>query len=143
MRRLSTGELVAPWVTRFAYPFRWFYSVLNAADYFRAASLLDGTPPDPRMADAIEAIRAAAAAGRHLAPGATAPGSGVVRGRRAGGRAVEVAHPVRHARPGVVGRVVAAGRFMVTIDLSRHAEPPSTGSCRRRDPWRLRLGPRR
>ena len=28
----------APWVTRFAYPFRWFYSVLNAADYFRAAS---------------------------------------------------------------------------------------------------------
>ena len=58
MRRRSTGELVAPWVTRFAYPFRWFYNVLNAADYFRAASLLDGRPPDPRMADAIEAIRA-------------------------------------------------------------------------------------
>ena len=58
MYRLSTGEVVAPWVTRFAYPFRWFYSVLNAADHFRAASLLDGTPPDPRMADAIEAIRA-------------------------------------------------------------------------------------
>ena len=35
-----------------------FYNVLNAADYFRAASRLDGTPPDPRMADAIEAIRA-------------------------------------------------------------------------------------
>lgn len=58
MRRRSTGELVGPWVTRFAYPFRWFYSVLNAADYFRAASLLDGTPPDPRMAEAIEAVRA-------------------------------------------------------------------------------------
>ena len=58
MRRRSTGEAVAPWVTRFAYPFRWFYSVLNAADHFRAASRLDGTPPDPRMADAIEAIRA-------------------------------------------------------------------------------------
>ncbi|MEV8439613.1 squalene cyclase [Actinosynnema sp. NPDC051121] len=57
-RRLSTGEPVAPWVTRFAYPFRWFYSVLNAADYFRQASLLDGTPPDPRLADAIELIRA-------------------------------------------------------------------------------------
>jgi hypothetical protein len=56
-RRLSTGEPVAPWVTRFAYPFRWFYSVLNAAEYFRQASLLDGTPPDPRMADAIELIR--------------------------------------------------------------------------------------
>ncbi len=36
----------------------WFYSVLNAADYFRAAFGLDGTPPDPRMATAIEAIRA-------------------------------------------------------------------------------------
>ncbi len=58
MRRRSSGELVASWVTRFAYPFRWFYSVLNAADYFRAASGLDGTPPDPRMAAAIEAIRA-------------------------------------------------------------------------------------
>jgi hypothetical protein len=59
MRTLSTGELVAPWVTRFAYPFRWFYSVLNAADYFRAASLHDGTAPDPRLAGAIDVIRAA------------------------------------------------------------------------------------
>ena len=58
MLRRSTGEVVGPWVTRFAYPFRWFYSVLNAADHLRAASLLDGSPPDPRMADAIEAIRA-------------------------------------------------------------------------------------
>jgi len=33
--------------------------VLNAAQYFRQASILDGTPPDPRMADAIELIRAA------------------------------------------------------------------------------------
>ena len=57
MRRLSTGEVVAPWVTRFGYPFRWFYNVLNAADYFRSASLLDGTPPDPRMAEAMEEIR--------------------------------------------------------------------------------------
>lgn len=58
-RRLSTGEPVAPWVDRFSYPFRWFYNVLNAAEYFRQATLLDGTPPDPRMADAIELIRAA------------------------------------------------------------------------------------
>ncbi|MFC6094181.1 squalene cyclase [Saccharothrix lopnurensis] len=57
--RLSTGEPVAPWVDRFAYPFRWFYSVLNAADHFREAALLDGTPPDPRMADAIGLVRAA------------------------------------------------------------------------------------
>ena len=57
MLRRSTGELVAPWVTRLAYPFRWFYSTLNAADHFRAAALHDGTPPDPRLADAIASIR--------------------------------------------------------------------------------------
>ncbi|MCF4120972.1 squalene cyclase [Antribacter sp. KLBMP9083] len=58
-RRLSTGEPVAYWVNRYAYPFRWFYSVLNAAEYFRQARLLDGGRPDPRMAEAIEMIRAA------------------------------------------------------------------------------------
>jgi hypothetical protein len=58
-RRRSTGEPVAPWVDRFDHPFRWFYNVLNAAEYFRQASLLNGTTPDPRMADAIELIRAA------------------------------------------------------------------------------------
>ena len=45
-------------MTRLAYPFRAFYNVLDAGDYFRAASLFEGTSPDPRMADAIEAIRA-------------------------------------------------------------------------------------
>jgi len=58
-RRLSTGEQVAPWTDRFAYPFRWRYSVLNAADYFRQAAQYDEMSPDPRMADAIERIRAA------------------------------------------------------------------------------------
>lgn len=56
-RRLSTGEPVDHWVNRYAYPFRWYYSVLNAADYFRLAA--DGSKPDPRMAEAIEMIRAA------------------------------------------------------------------------------------
>ncbi|MGZ0710615.1 squalene cyclase (plasmid) [Coraliomargarita sp. W4R53] len=56
-KRLSTEEPVGHWATRFAYPFRWFYSVLNAADYFREASLLDKTAPDARMAEAIEFIR--------------------------------------------------------------------------------------
>jgi hypothetical protein len=56
--RRSTGELVGPWATRLAYPFRWFYSVLNAADHLRAAAVLEGAAPDPRMADAIEVIRA-------------------------------------------------------------------------------------
>lgn len=59
MRTLSTGELAGPWVTELAYPFRWVYSVLNAADYFRAAALHDGTVPDARIGEAIEAIRAA------------------------------------------------------------------------------------
>jgi hypothetical protein len=59
MRRLSTGEQVGPWVGTLAYPFRSFYSVLNAAEYFRQAALLDGRAPDPRMADAIRTIRAA------------------------------------------------------------------------------------
>ncbi len=58
MYRLSTGEVVAPWVTRFAAPFRWRYNVLNAADHFRAASLRTGSAPDLRMAEAVEAIRA-------------------------------------------------------------------------------------
>ena len=56
--RLSTGERVARWVGHFAYPFRWFYSALNAADYFRAASRHDGTTPEPRLAEAIALIRA-------------------------------------------------------------------------------------
>ena len=58
-RRLSTGEPVGPWVDHFGYPFRWVYNVLNAADYFRESSLLDGATPDPRMGDAVELIRAA------------------------------------------------------------------------------------
>jgi hypothetical protein len=58
-KRLSTGEAVGPWATRFAYPFRWSYSVLNAADYFRAACLFEDRPPDKRMTEAIELIRAA------------------------------------------------------------------------------------
>lgn len=58
-RRLSTGEPVAFWVDTFAYPFRWFYSVLNAADYFREACLFSGATPDVRMAEAMEMVRAA------------------------------------------------------------------------------------
>ena len=58
-RRLSTGQPVAPWIDRFAYPIRWRYDVLNATDYFRRAARLDGTPPDSRMAEAIALVRAA------------------------------------------------------------------------------------
>jgi hypothetical protein len=59
LHTLSTGDLVAPWVTRFAYPFRWFYSALNAADYFRAAALHDESTPDRRLTEAMDVIRAA------------------------------------------------------------------------------------
>jgi len=59
MNRLSTGEQVDHWVTRFAYPFRWYYSVIKATDYFRATSLHDGVAPDARLSDAIEAVRSA------------------------------------------------------------------------------------
>ena len=54
LRSRSTGEIVGPWATVFAYPFRWQYTALKAADHFRAADLRD-----PRLAEAIEVVRAA------------------------------------------------------------------------------------
>ena len=57
-RRQSTGEQVGPWVDQFSYPCRARYSVLNAAEYFREASKVDGPKHDPRMAEAMELIRA-------------------------------------------------------------------------------------
>ncbi|QII04920.1 squalene cyclase [Rhodococcoides fascians A25f] len=59
LHTLSTGKHVGPWVDEFFHPSRWTYSALHAADYFRQASLLDGTAPDPRMEEAIGTIRAA------------------------------------------------------------------------------------
>lgn len=50
--RLSTGEMVAPWVDKLAYPFRWFYNALNVLDYFREIDR-----PDPRLADAVQMVR--------------------------------------------------------------------------------------
>lgn len=57
--RLSTGELVGDFATEFLYPNRHRYSALAALDYFRAASLFEGTAPDPRLGEAIERVRAA------------------------------------------------------------------------------------
>lgn len=59
LRSLSTGEIHEPWATHFAYPYRATYSALKAADHLRAAALHDGTPPDPRMSEAIDLIRVA------------------------------------------------------------------------------------
>jgi len=56
-KRLTTGEPAAEHLLYFIHPSRWYYDVLRALDYFRAASLLDGTSPDPRLAEAIEHVR--------------------------------------------------------------------------------------
>lgn len=57
--RASTGEPVGPFVTRFVSPNRHRYSALAALDHFRDVSLLEGTTPDPRLAEAIEVVRTA------------------------------------------------------------------------------------
>lgn len=59
LHRKSTGEHVAPWVTRFTYPFRWRYNALNVLDHLRLAGAYDGVAPDPRASDAVELVRAA------------------------------------------------------------------------------------
>lgn len=59
MRRATTGEMVGDFVTEFVYPNRHRYSALTALDHFREVALFEGAPPDPRLADAIEVVRAA------------------------------------------------------------------------------------
>jgi hypothetical protein len=56
-RRLSTGEPADERYLYFLHPNRWHYDVLRALDYFRDASELTGTAPDPRLAEAIEHVR--------------------------------------------------------------------------------------
>jgi hypothetical protein len=60
MFRLSTGELIRSSAIETGSPFRWRYSVIRALDYLRAASRFDETAPDPRIAEAIDVIRAGA-----------------------------------------------------------------------------------
>ena len=57
--RATTGELVGDFAVRFVYPNRHRYSALAALDHFRDDSLSHGTPADPRLADAVEVVRAA------------------------------------------------------------------------------------
>ena len=52
-RRRSTGEVVNPEYLDFAFPYYWHYDVLRALDYFR----LSGADRDPRMAEAVAAVR--------------------------------------------------------------------------------------
>jgi hypothetical protein len=53
-RRKSNGEIVDPTYLDFAFPYYWQYDVLRALDYFRRA----GADRDPRMAEAVEHVRA-------------------------------------------------------------------------------------
>jgi hypothetical protein len=56
-RRLSTGEPADDRYLSFVHPNRWRYDVLRGLDHFRAASLLTGSAPDPRLAEAVEHVR--------------------------------------------------------------------------------------
>ena len=53
-RRRSNGEVVHPEYLDLAFPYYWRYDVLRALDYFRRS----GADPDPRMAEAVEVVRA-------------------------------------------------------------------------------------
>jgi len=52
LRRLSTGDVIEPTWTRFAFPPLWHYDVLRALDYLRAA----GVRPDTRVDEAIAIV---------------------------------------------------------------------------------------
>jgi hypothetical protein len=53
-RRRSNGEVVHPGYLDLAFPYYWRYDVLRALDYFRRS----GADPDPRVAEAVEVVRA-------------------------------------------------------------------------------------
>jgi hypothetical protein len=53
LRRVSTGEIIDPAWTQFAFPPLWHYDVLRALDYLRAA----GARPDQRVDEAIAIVR--------------------------------------------------------------------------------------
>ncbi|HEX7834861.1 MAG TPA: hypothetical protein VF479_05270 [Pseudolysinimonas sp.] len=58
IRRKSDDAIVDPRFTMLSYPGYWYYDILRALDYFRVASRVDGTGPDPRCADAIALLEA-------------------------------------------------------------------------------------
>jgi len=57
-RRLGTGEAADSDYLELRYPWRWRYDVLRAADHLRAAALLDGAGPDPRLQEVMGHLRA-------------------------------------------------------------------------------------
>jgi hypothetical protein len=53
-RSFRTGDEVNPEWASFSYPTRWHYDLLKATEYFA----MRGGAPDPRLAEAIELVRA-------------------------------------------------------------------------------------
>ena len=53
LRRLSTGEIIEPAWSQFAFPTLWHYDVLRALDYLRAAGMM----PDRRIEEAVSIVR--------------------------------------------------------------------------------------
>jgi hypothetical protein len=53
LRRLSTGEIINPVWSQFAFPPLWHYDVLRALDYVRSA----GIEPDSRIDEALSIVR--------------------------------------------------------------------------------------
>jgi hypothetical protein len=53
LRRLSTGEIIEPAWSQFAFPPLWHYDVLRALDYLRAADV----SPDGRVDEALAIVR--------------------------------------------------------------------------------------
>jgi hypothetical protein len=56
-RRLSTGSPADERMLTLIHPARWFHTVLRGLDYFRAAALVTGGRPDPRLAEGIGYLR--------------------------------------------------------------------------------------
>jgi hypothetical protein len=74
LRRASTGERVGGFVAELVYPNRHRYNALAALDHFRDAARHEGTAPDPRLADAVDLVRAARRPDGTWLQGAPLPG---------------------------------------------------------------------
>ena len=53
LRRRSTGDIIEPTWTQFAFPTLWHYDVLRALDYLRS----EGAKPDARTDEAVTCVR--------------------------------------------------------------------------------------
>ncbi len=114
-KRASNGEPYSMNAFSLAHPRRAYYSILAAADYFRDAGLTDGTAPDPRLAEAIERIRARPTGRWNVVAGAPPSRRRVGPRRCPDGRAVEMGDGAGAAGPRLVGCGADADRVRVGI----------------------------